>query len=50
MANSLDKNGQTDVIYIQIYQKPLDKVDHGLLLHKLSNLGIYFLNFFLHPI
>ena len=39
-SNSLDKKGQTDAVLLD-FSKAFDKVDHKLLLHKVSNAGIH---------
>ena len=38
IANALNKSGQVDVIYTD-FSKAFDKLDHDLLLKKLSNFG-----------
>ncbi|KAK4328363.1 hypothetical protein Pmani_001236 [Petrolisthes manimaculis] len=39
IVESLEKGNNVDVVYLD-FEKAFDKVDHGVLLHKLQNLGI----------
>lgn len=39
VLDSLEEGGNVDVVYLD-FAKAFDKVDHGVLLHKLSSLGI----------
>ena len=39
ILNSLESKSNVDVIYLD-FAKAFDKVDHGILLHKVRNMGI----------
>ena len=40
----LDGGGSVDMVY-NYFSKTFDKADHGILLHKLKVLGMWFYNF-----